>query len=142
MEKKKSFSEMANCKMKISNLSYKTTSATIVRMCGAIGPVVDVNLILDENGQSSGSTYAVFGDHETAVKCFAQMHEKPLDGRTMYLSLASARTSGRKGLDPSKNNIYWDRDISTKCNSCGEVGHIARNFPNEEKMNHVDYVPS
>mmetsp|Transcript_59805 Transcript_59805/g.69892 ORF Transcript_59805/g.69892 Transcript_59805/m.69892 type:complete len:227 (+) Transcript_59805:529-1209(+) len=132
--KKKSFSEMATCKVKISNLSYKTTSTTIVRTCGGTGPVVDVNLILDDNGQSSGRAYVIFEDHETAVKYFAQMHEKSLDGRIMYLSLASARTSGRKSLDPSKNNRYWDRDISTKCNSCGEVGHIARNFLNKEKM--------
>lgn len=135
-EKKVDFSKMDKCKVKISNLSYKTTTATIARTCGQVGPVVDVNLILDDNGQSSGRAYVVFEDHESAVTFSERHHEKTLEGRTLYIGLASS-SGGRKSLDPSKKrqeSRYWDRDISTKCNSCGEVGHIARECPNEEKL--------
>ncbi|KAL3776966.1 hypothetical protein ACHAW5_001498 [Stephanodiscus triporus] len=129
--KKLKYREMSNCKVKITNLSYKTTSATIARTFELIGPVVDVNLILDENGQSSGRAYVVFEDHETALSCVGKMNEKSLEGRSLRISLASA--SSRKSLDSSKkqDSRYWERDISTKCNSCGEVGHIARSCPNE-----------
>jgi cellular nucleic acid-binding protein len=131
-DKKLKYSEMSNCKVKITNLSYKTTSAAIARNFESIGPVVDVNLILDDNGQSSGRAYVVFEDHETALSCVEKMNEKSLEGRSIRISLASA--SYRKSLDPSKkqDSRYWERDISTKCNSCGEVGHIARNCPNEQ----------
>ena len=134
-KKKMDYSQMDQCKVKISNLSYRTTTATIARTCEAIGPVVDVNLILDDNGQSSGRCYVVFEDHETAVTCVDKMHEKTLEGRTLYISLASS--SGRKSLDQSKKQQetrYWDRDISNKCNNCGEVGHVSRNCPNAEKL--------
>ncbi|KAL7539076.1 hypothetical protein ACHAXR_009015 [Thalassiosira sp. AJA248-18] len=132
--KKRDFSEMSECKVKIVNLSYKTTTATIARTCGEIGPVVDVNLILDDNGQSSGRAYVVFEEHESAEICVSKMNDKPLEGRTLYISLASA--SGRKSFNPSKkqDSRYWERDISTKCNSCGAVGHIAKNCPNGEKL--------
>ena len=134
-KKKEDFSQMDNSKVKIANLSYQTTTATIARTCEAVGPVVDVNLILDDNGQSTGRAYVVFEDHETAVTFVEKMHEKQLEGRTLYIGLASS--SGRKSIDPSskkQESRYWERDISTKCNSCGEVGHIARNCPNEEKL--------
>ena len=134
-KKKEDFSQMDKNKVKIANLSYKTTTATIARTCEAVGPVVDVNLILDDNGQSTGRAYVVFEDHGTAVTFVEKMHEKQLEGRTLYIGLASS--SGRKSIGPSnkkQKSRYWERDISTKCNSCGEVGHIARNCPNEEKM--------
>ena len=115
--KKTDFSELKKCKVKISNMSYKTTSATIARTCGAFGPMLDVNLILDGNGQSSGRAYVVFEDHETAMSCAEKMNQKSLEGRTLYVSLASK--SGRKSFDPSKkqDNRYWERDISTKVSS-------------------------
>jgi len=131
--KEVNFSEMKKCKVKLSNLSYKTTSATITRTCEVIGPVVDVNLILDEHGQSSGRAYVVFEDHETAISCAEKMNEKQLEGRTVYVTLAAA--SGRKSSDPKKQESrYWERDISTKCNYCGEVGHIAKKCPNEQNL--------
>lgn len=133
--KKINFSEMTTGKVKIANLSYKTTTATIARTCEVIGPVMDVNLILDDNGQSSGRAYVVFEDHETAEKCVEELNDKPLEGRTLRFSLASASaSSSRKGQGGRKDSRYWDSDISTKCNNCGEVGHIAKNCPNEEKL--------
>jgi cellular nucleic acid-binding protein len=136
--KKLKFSEMSSGKVKITNLSYKTTSATIAKTFELIGPVIDVNLILDDLGQSSGRAYVVFEDHESALNCVATMNEKTLEGRTIHISLASkslsSSSSSKKGMDSSRkqqDNRYWERDISTKCNSCGGVGHIARNCPNE-----------
>ena len=136
--KKLKFSEMSSGKVKITNLSYKTTSATIAQTFETIGPVIDVNLILDDYGQSSGRAYVVFEDHESALNCVATMNEKSLEGRTIHISLASkalsSSSSSKKGMDSSRkqqDNRYWERDISTKCNSCGGIGHFARNCTNE-----------
>lgn len=133
-------------KVKISNLSYQTTTAAIARQCGLIGPVVDVNLILDDRGQSSGRAYVTFEDYDTAVSCVETMHEKQFEGRTLFVSLAAAKYSSSSSKRKNNNNgesstttikkqesRYWERDISSKCNSCGEVGHFARNCPNDEK---------
>jgi len=126
-------------KVKISNLSYSTTTAAIARKCGMIGPVVDVNLILDDRGQSSGRAYVTFDDYDTAVSCVETMHETQFDGRTVFVSLAaaissySARKNNAESSAKKQESRYWERDISSKCNSCGEVGHVARNCPNDEK---------
>lgn len=123
--------DLKKFKVKISNLSYRTTAATIARTCGTIGPVVDVNLILQDNGQSSGRAYVAFEDQETARSCAEKLNQKSMEGRTLYVTLASG--SGRRSLDPFKkqDSRYWDRDISRKpdeavlkpCGLCGEVGH-------------------
>ena len=140
-EKSKDFGKMSECKVKIANLTYSTNAATIARTCGKYGAVVDVNIILDDNRQSTGRAYVVFEDHESAVECANQMNEQTLEGRVIRVSVSS---SGRKSMDASsglpgssmqrKDTRYWDRDISTKCHQCGEVGHIAANCPNEEKL--------
>ena len=127
-----SFGAQQKCKVKISNLSYRTTSATIARTCEMFGPVVDVNIIL-ENGQSTGLAYVVFEDHTSAVNCGDKLNQKPLEGRTIRVSLA---TASRKSLDPfkKKESRYWDGDISIPnkcpkyqgpkpCGLCGGVGH-------------------
>ncbi|KAL9180099.1 hypothetical protein ACHAXT_008069 [Thalassiosira profunda] len=124
--------QTANCKVKIANLSYATTAATIARVCGEVGPLVDVNLILDDMGKSTGRAYVVFEDEESAQQFVSRRHEKPLEGRTLYISIADGK--GRKSLDPSKESRYWERDISTKCNNCGEIGHIAKKCPNAERL--------
>jgi len=132
------------CKVKIANLTYSTTTATIARTCGKYGPVVDVNIILDDNRQSTGRAYVVFEDQESAVECVNKMNEQTLEGRVIRVSVSSSSSSGRKSMDASsglpgssmkrKDTRYWDRDISTKCHQCGEVGHIAAECPNEEKL--------
>ena len=133
------------CKVKIANLTYSTTTATIARTCGRYGPVVDVNIILDDNRQSTGRAYVVFENQEGAVECVNKMNEQTLEGRVIRVSIASSSSSsGRKSMDLSsglpgismkrKESRYWDRDISTKCHQCGEVGHIAAKCPNEEKL--------
>lgn len=136
---KRGFITMSNNKIKIANLAYATTTATIAKACGKYGPVVDVNLILDDNRQSTGRAYVIFEDQESAEDCVNKMNEQTLEGRVVFVSHSSSATSGRKSLDASgdtkrKETRYWDRDISTKCHQCGEIGHIANNCPNEEKL--------
>lgn len=142
--KKIDFSKISKGKVKLANLAYATTTATIARTCGKYGAVVDVNLILDDNGQSTGRAYVIFEDDESAAECVNKMNEQTLEGRVIRVSISSSSSSGRKSLDASggsgggsmrrNDTRYWDRDISTKCHQCGEVGHIAINCPNEERL--------
>jgi len=145
--KKRNFGEMSNCKVKITNLAYGTSTATIARAFEQVGPVVDVNLILDDNRQSTGRAYVLFETHETAEACVKEMNEKALDGRVLRISLASASLSGRKKEEgpggggggggnsgvKRKDNRYWERDISIKCNHCQGVGHTMANCPNGDE---------
>ncbi|KAL7548636.1 hypothetical protein ACHAWF_011905 [Thalassiosira exigua] len=134
--KKINYSEMSTCKVRMTNLSYKTTAATIARTCEVVGPVVDVNIILNDNGQSSGRAYVCFEDNDAAMLCVEKMNEKPLEGRALRVSLASAASSSKKsgGFPGKQDSRYWERDISMKCNHCGEVGHISKKCPNAEKQ--------
>lgn len=124
----------------MTNLSYSTSTEALSQVCELIGPVINVNIILDEYKQSTGRAYVVFEDQDTAQIFVEKMNGQSLDGRTVNVSLASA--SGKKsgsggGGGMKKENRYWERDISKKCNHCGQVGHIMTNCPNGND----DYKP-
>ena len=142
-QEKKSKLEPSKGKVKLANLKYTTTTATLARICGTIGPVVDVNLITDDTGQSTGRAYVTFEDEQSAIECAEKLNEKTLEGRVVYVSVSSSSGSsgGRKGADGGgkgatrrKENRYWEKDISIKCNNCGQVGHMSRNCPNDGQL--------
>lgn len=100
-----------------------------------IGPVINVNIILDEYRQSTGRAYVVFEDHNTAQNFVDKMNDQSLDGRVIRASLSAPSSSNRKkdapnGSGVKRDNRYWERDISRKCNHCGIVGHLMTNCPN------------
>eukprot|EP00804_Cyclotella_cryptica_P009505 CCRYP_006215-RA/>CCRYP_006215-RA protein AED:0.03 eAED:0.03 QI:3561/1/1/1/0.75/0.8/5/123/541 len=129
------YSEISAGKVKITNLNYATSAETLTRACEMIGPVINVNIILDEYRQSTGRAYVVFEDHNTAQNFVDKMNEQSLDGRAIRASLSAASSSSRKKDGPNgggvkRDNRYWERDISKKCNHCGIVGHLMTNCPN------------
>jgi len=73
---------------KKTDFSYTTTTVKIALACGAIGPVVNLNIILDDSVRSSNRAYILFEDHETALACVSKMNDKPMDGRTMHVHVA------------------------------------------------------
>jgi len=140
-EKKRNVVDVEKCKIKIINLAYLTTTKTITRACGKVGPVLDVNLITDpDTGQSLGRAFVVFESPETAAEAVEYINEKSLEGRVLRATL-STRVPGKKrtsfggGLTGGikKKARYWEKDISLKCRRCDEVGHTDVNCPNEEK---------
>lgn len=119
--------------VRISNLSYGTSTEVLSQVCELIGPVINVNIILDEYKQSTGRAYVVFEDHDTAQTFVDKMHGQTLDGRTINVFLAAASASSRKSSGGvKKDNRYWEKDISKKCNHCGQVGHIMNSCPNTD----------
>ena len=131
-------------KIKVSNLAYSTTEETLTKACLKYGPLVEVNLILDKDreGQegvhNSGRGYITFESEEDAQACIEGL--KHLDGRQLRCALAkergkqNANTSGG-GFKKSAStlNRYWEKDISTICFRCGQVGHISDNCKNPAK---------
>jgi cellular nucleic acid-binding protein len=120
--------------VKITNLNYATSAETLARACEVIGPVINVNLILDEYRNSTGRAFVVFADDDTAQHFVDRMNEQTLDGRVIRVSLSTASASKSKRKDGGggmkKENRYWEKDISKKCNHCGIVGHTMNNCPN------------
>ena len=123
----------SNSKIKVSNLAYRTTGAALTAACEQFGPLVEVNLILDKERQggstilNSGRAYVTFEFAESAQACLDGM--KKLDGRELRVSLATQKKSSRSstsGGSSSLLNRYWDKDISTVCFRCGQVGHIGK----------------
>jgi cellular nucleic acid-binding protein len=126
------------CKVKVSNMAYRTSEKTLTEACEKFGPVVRVHLVLDKdrqqgpNVQNSGRGYVTFESEEEAQDCIDNLKE--LDGRQLRLNMAQEKPKGASGLkSASALNRYWDKDISTVCFRCGQVGHIGANCPNPAK---------
>lgn len=87
---------------------------------------------------SIGKAFVTFADAESAEKCILNLNEKPFDGRVLRVVFANEkktkrRSTGGNETSANRSNRYWERDISTKCFRCGEVGHLRDQCPNEEK---------
>eukprot|EP00956_Cyclotella_meneghiniana_P035214 scaffold112720_cov37-Cyclotella_meneghiniana.AAC.1 len=54
---KVNYSAVSTGKVRMTNLSYSTSTEALSQVCELIGPVINVNLILDEYKQSTGRAY-------------------------------------------------------------------------------------
>ena len=163
-----------NCKIKITNLAYTTTSRTIISTFTDYGDVVAVHLVPDPNNpyQSLGRGYITYNEADEAQRAMEEMDGKRLDGRLLRIGIAADKPGGgtkkrRRSMDDNgggdgggggadllagdagargggepggggggakPSDRYWDKDISTKCFNCGEVGHRSDSCPNPTKV--------
>jgi cellular nucleic acid-binding protein len=143
-------------KVKISNLAYRTSQETLTKACEQFGPLLEVNLVLDDDDNNagtevavhnSGRAYVTFESEDAAEACLQML--KTLDGRPLRITKAELRSggggggrrstgggSGGTGGDQAASLLTkaLDKDISTICFNCGEVGHIGANCPNPTKL--------
>jgi cellular nucleic acid-binding protein len=137
--KKASEKSKKGIKVKISNMSYRTDTTLLRAACDRFGALLEVHLVMDKDNPAlnSGRAYVTFQLADDAQECVD--HLKELGGRKLRLSLASERpkTAGTPGggNTGSKSflNRFWDKDITTICFRCGEVGHYDADCKNPAK---------
>jgi cellular nucleic acid-binding protein len=118
--------------VKITNLSFTTTSSTLESACARFGPLKHVNLLMDKEKDGNlniGRAYVTFETEEGAAACMEKLTK--LDGRSLRISTAGEDPHQGKRSNTSALTRYWERDISTKCHRCGQVGHIESQCLNE-----------
>jgi RNA recognition motif-containing protein len=134
-----------SAKVKIANLAYRTSQETLTNACLRFGTLVEVHLVLDKDQpagstiQNSGRAYVTFDSEESAQACIDGL--TTLDGRSLRVNMAAMRpkTPNSKGgggggdssgapVSASLLNKMMQKDISTVCFRCGEVGHIEAKY--------------
>jgi RNA recognition motif-containing protein len=77
----------------VGNLSYQTDESSLRQACAAGGrEVVSVNIMTDRmTGQPRGFAFVEFGSEKDAQSAIAELHGKPLDGRTLAVNEARER---------------------------------------------------
>lgn len=125
-----------NCKVKVNNLKYTTTSKRLTQACEKYGSVEYVNLLMEDGSDTinKGRAYVTFEAPEAAQECIDGL--KSLDGRSLTVTLASDPFTSTATSKNGASARYWIPDISTKCYRCGKVGHkedVCENAPKKLK---------
>lgn len=124
-------------KIKISNIKFTTTEATLMTACQRYGPVASVKLIMNKssNGaENAGRAFVTFEEATSAMACLENL--KTMDGRSLRSEVAADkappnRTSSGGGGGGGGPARYWERNIRTKCFKCGGVGHMEADCENK-----------
>jgi cellular nucleic acid-binding protein len=131
-----SASGLKNRKVKITNLKYTTTAATLEAACAAFGPVEFTKLVMqtDSSEKNSGIAYVTFTTASSAEACregLTSIDQRPVNVTTAALVPTSSNNS-RSKLSTAASNAasrYYGNarllDLSTKCFQCGQIGHMA-----------------
>ena len=93
-------------RVRLSNLSYQTTSSRLSAKLSTYGPVVECTVLMEEARgdslpRSSGRAVAVFQNSEDAKKAVSALNHREFEGRAMRLTLLDA--SGRELLPGGGN---------------------------------------
>lgn len=133
-KKKAKPKEEEGTKIKVNNLSYTTQESLLRTACERFGPLLEVNLIMNKEDPklNAGRGYVIFEKAQDAEDCIEKLKE--LGGRQLRLALAAEKPSkSSKGGSQSLLNRYWEKDISTRCFRCGQVGHYESDCKNPAK---------
>ncbi|XP_020632348.1 glycine-rich RNA-binding protein 1-like [Orbicella faveolata] len=85
------------CKVYVGSLNFKTTEEGLERYFSSCGTVIDVRVITDrETSRSRGFGFVTFENADAFAKAL-ELNGQELDGRTITVSKANARTGGGGG---------------------------------------------
>jgi cold-inducible RNA-binding protein len=81
-----------NTRLYVGNLSFDATENDIQDLFAAVGPVTDVNLVIDRmTNRSRGFAFVTMATPEGSQAAIAQLHGKDFNGRDLTVNEARPR---------------------------------------------------
>jgi len=91
-------------KLFVGSLSWNTDDRGLRDAFSPHGEVTEATVIADrDTGRSRGFGFVTFADDESADKAIAALNQSELDGRTIKVDVAQAKTRDRDGGRSSNN---------------------------------------
>jgi len=124
-----SSSSSSNIKFKVHNLLYRMTERELYDFITNYNiKVIKVEMGTDSTPQlPAGTAFAYISNEINASEVLSILNGEDCLGRPIRVSEISATNKNRESFGQTR---YFDRDISIKCNNCGEVGHRQFECPN------------
>ena len=85
-------------KLFVGNLSFNTTENDLQDLFAALGPVTEVNLMMDRaTGRPRGFAFVTMATQEGADAAIQSLHGKNVDGRDLTVNIARPREERAPG---------------------------------------------
>jgi len=93
----------------VKYLDKSVDEQKLKEMFEVFGPITSSVIMKDENGESKGFAFINYNDHESADKAVAEMHEKEISGKQLYVQRAQKKEERERVLRELFTKIQQER---------------------------------
>jgi polyadenylate-binding protein len=108
-KKERNYSDPKWTNIYVKYLDKSVDDQKLKEMFEVFGPITSSVIMKDENGESKGFAFINYDEHESADKAVAEMHEKEISGKQLYVQRAQKKEERERVLRDLFTKIQQER---------------------------------